>query len=670
MMRLVIFELTKIWKKRSFIISVIVLLMLNLLLLWYRQIPTDGEEDTYAQVQEERRKVSGYAKYLEQVQEKKDRLRGISIFSGSGENTFSGRNVDKSAEDYARMKDTVIEWQPSHGITFAMENDITDMLLFLSILLFVGGLITEEKEKKLFFMTHATRYGRAADMAARLAALFVHCLSITAVMFATNLLYAAMTEGIGKLTVSIQSLAPYMESCFRISVLGYILLSVITKGLVLFCFGVILTTVAIAAQGGYAPGLVALLLLGISGFLYALIPAYSVLNPLKYLNFIGAMDTEHLYGAYLNLNIAGYPISRTMLTWIMFVVPAAGMSVVCVVLFARGRQLEVRQSSRCIKRQFRPHGNVLRHEAYKILVMNRAAVVLLFFAVLLGIYGLSGEYHMSAAEEYYQKIMLQMEGTFDAKKEKIVLSERTRFEEAQAQIDRIDGMVAAGSLDVVRADAMKMKWEAVLSLYPAFERVETQYARIKETGGEFIYDTGLLYLSGRQDNSMSVCLLLQSVCMVLAFYNSISMEYRRKSWHLLGTTACGHRRIVSCKAVVCMAGAAFLAIVPWIFRSICILRIYPVNHWMNPVQDIPAFGNISIHMPVAGFLVLAVLAQMLSVMFIATIVLVLSAWRKNNVQALFFSLLIVVMPLVLKLLGFSFTGWLTVYPFYAWHALC
>lgn len=666
MIRLIWCELSKIWRKRSFVAAIMLLLTVNLFMNWYRNLSSEETAQTREEKQmEEYRKVSGYQEYLEEAVKKKDSFDGISIFGNSDEDTFSRRNIDKSVRDYEQMDDVVIEWQPSHGVTSAMENGITDILLFPGMLLFVGGLIAEEKEKKLFYITYATRRGRAVSMSAKLVALLVHSLCVSGVMIGSDIAYSAFTEGIGKLTVSIQSLAPYMESCFAISVLEYMVLSIVTKGVVLFCFGAILTAVATAARRGYAAGLAAVLLLAGSGLMYRFIPAYSALNPLKYMNFIGMMKTNQLYGAYLNLNMFGYPISRTVMTWIVLAVVASVMTAVCIIQFVKGRQLNVHRTGVRTVWRFRPHGNVLRYEAYKLLIMNRALLILLFFAFLLGGYGLSREYHLSAAEEYYQQFMMRLEGTFDKKKEEQILAERERFAQAQAQIEQIDEMVQDGKLDVVRADAMKMKWESVRSLYPGFERVEIQYKRIKESGGEFIYDTGFLYLCGRQDNSMLICLLLQSVCMVFAFYNAISMEYQVNSWKVTGPTACGQRTIITRKVAVCLMGAAFITVVPWVFRGIGIARAFPLHGLYNQVQDIPVFGSISIRMPVVCFLIWDVFVQMMSVMLSATLVLAISAWRKNNIQSLFVSLLILVIPLVLKLVGFSQAGWISVYPLYA-----
>ena len=86
------------------------------------------------------------------MQGNKASLSGISIFGNQDKNNFSTRNIEKSAEDYAALSDQNIRWMPSKALSVSMENIWTDLFLILSVFLFAGNLIFEEKEKKLFYI--------------------------------------------------------------------------------------------------------------------------------------------------------------------------------------------------------------------------------------------------------------------------------------------------------------------------------------------------------------------------------------------------------------------------------------------------------------------------------------------------------------------------------------
>lgn len=87
MHRLIFYELDKIWRKRSFILSICVLMIINLFLLWYINTPElkgTTEENYIDELYEEQQKVAGYKEYLRSVQESKDNLSSISIFKKQG----------------------------------------------------------------------------------------------------------------------------------------------------------------------------------------------------------------------------------------------------------------------------------------------------------------------------------------------------------------------------------------------------------------------------------------------------------------------------------------------------------------------------------------------------------------------------------------------------------
>lgn len=550
------------------------------------------------------------------------------------------------------MNQVQICWQPSKGITLALENPTTDFLLFLGLFLFIGGMITEEKEKHLFYITRTTKYGVTACFLAKLAALFLHCLLLTALLFASNLLFAEATTGLGTLNSSLQSLAPYMESSFSLTILEYILLSLFTKSIALFGLGTILTAAALQSRKRFFPYFLGIVLISISQLLSQGIPAYSALAPFKYLNFIGVFKTQQLYGAYCNLNLAGYPVSLLNLTWIILLVLAFSGSIFCLVLFQRGEHLILQREQRISFLQFCPHQNLFCHEAYKLLITNHAALVLLCFALLTGGYGLSHNYHLSAQESYYQMLMLQLEGKLTAKKEALLQAEQARFEEASQKLDELDLLAESGQLDNATADSMKTEWEAILSFFPAFERIQTQYEHIQEKGGSFVYDTGYLYLFGKQDDNLLLQFLLLSLAMVLAFFSSISMESRQNSWFLIGATAQGRKKILQKKVQVSLLCAGLLTTLSWCSHLIGIRNTFPMNCISASIQNLPAFASFGIALPIWAFALLALLFQIFALFLVTLCVLLLSAWRKQETQALVLSLLLIIFPIVLYWLGF------------------
>ena len=132
--------------------------------------------------------------------------------------------------------------------------------------------------------------------------------------------------------------------------------------------------------------------------------------------------------------------------------------------------------------------------------------------------------------------------------------------------------------------------------------------------------------------------------MVAAFGNVIPMEYQCGVWYLLGATKAGKKKIIYRKAAVCIMAVMGLSIIPY-------------------YEQLPPALSIR------AFIILLILAQMGALIVVAAGTLVISYWRKNHIQSVFFSILVFVVPLILKISGIGFAGWFSVFPLYSWTTL-
>ncbi len=614
--------------------------------------------------------VSGYDDYLASVQKNSSQLGGISIFqSSTSEENFGSRNIAKSAADHAGLSSENIRWFPSKGMTMAVESQATDLLLLLSVFLFVGQLITEEKGKGLFAITRSTKRGLWADMGARIVAVLIHGGVVCLLLYGSNLIYASSMAGIGNLSASLQSLAPYVESSFPISLAAFLALGLITKIGVVFLLGLLLAACAVYSSHSFIPQLVGIGFLGLNWILYALIPSYSHLSLLKHLSYFSMLRTDTLFGTYLNLNIMGFPFNRTSCSLVLLAILLSVGIVAVLLLFRYGNRLSINQTSGYFHLPFHPHNSLFRHEGYKILIANRGLLILLAFAILLGWNALGKNYTPSAGEQYYQSMMLSLEGELTEEKEASIKAEQSRYDEAFAQIERIDQMVAEGSISENAGDSMKEPWYSELAFYPWFQRVQTQYERILSDGCVFIYDTGYLYLFGQMDDDFLINLLLISLCFSFAFANVMAMEDSKGLWGLLSATKLGRKRIVRHKWMVCSVACLGITLLPWFFRGLSISSAYPMGEIWAGIQSIPQYQGFPVNLPLILFLMLTVLSQLISTQLICAVVLLISKWRKNYFQTLFLALLLLAAPLVLAQMGISIMRWFSVWPLYGWTGL-
>lgn len=112
--------------------------------------------------------------------------------------------------------------------------------------------------------------------------------------------------------------------------------------------------------------------------------------------------------------------------------------------------------------------------------------------------------------------------------------------------------------------------------------------------------------------------------------------------------------------------AAALAVIPILCRLYRISSVYPLRSFGASIRDIPRFGGFAVPIPVICFVLLFVFLQILSMILTALITVAISVWRKNQAQTVFFALLLLAVPLLLKLLGFEAAIWFSLYPLYGW----
>lgn len=618
------------------------------------------------EIYNEQVKVSGYDDYLEGIKKDKGKLEGISIFNNQDESNFSTRNIKKSTKDYSELNSSNIKFIPSKTIVSTIENIGTDILLILITFLFIGNLITEEKEKKLFYVTRSTKYGVVHSIFAKIIALFIHCIIFSILLFSINYLFFGIFGGFNDLGIELQSLAPYMESNFNGSILEYLIISILTKGIVVFGIGTIITAICIISDSMILPYILGISFLGISWLFYKIIPAVSILNIIKHLNIFGILKTENLYGSYLNFNFFEYPISRITFSWIM-IVGLLGLGIfLCIKFFLKGKSLELKRSTKNFILKFKPHTSLFKHELYKILITNKGIIIILIFSLLICYNELQRRYSPSLQEQYYQNIMLKLEGKPTEEKTQLIKAEKSRFDEAFSKISEIDEQIAKGEINDTTGEAMKVKWYSITAFYPTFEKVLEQDKYVKENDGNYIYDTGYLYLFGVMDEGILNDFILLTLSIIFMFCNVMAIEYQNKAVNILQATNKGKKAIIKTKVKATIIIVLLFCILPFVCRFISVSSTFPINGFLLSAKDISIYHNLSSGILVIGLILLKIFIQVFSGIILAMLILTISAWKKNNVQTIFLGLLILFVPLVLVLLGFEYMRLFSLYPLYSY----
>lgn len=612
----------------------------------------EDESDLIYSACDEFEKVYGYADYIKKISISRDELSQISIFASKEKSdSFSEKNIEKSAKDHKGMDKIKTQYFSAKGIEEALKFSVTDIFAILLVVYFSMQLVWEEKETGIFAVTRATLRGRGYHIVAKLIALAVHVVAMAAVLYLIQYIWYGANAGFIDLTMPIQSVATYMESSLRWNLFEMMMSVLFSKILALFLIGLAILLFSLLAKMVWVPWFVVSVFIAAGVGSYEFIDVHSAYAVFKYILFFGLFQGDELYGHYVNVNMFGSPVSGMRICLISNMILTVALVVASIIVFLYFYE-ERRKSTKSKVFQIKSLGKTLfNQEMYKIFVMNKAFLVVILFLILMGYIQYNTVYKLSAGEIYYQNIMLELEGLLDEQKEKVIETEQKKYDDAFEQIQKIETLEEEGKISEFKADNMKIKYEMIVSLYPQFEKVLVHYDKAKKENIPFLYDTGyrqLFWMNGSTDRLLQE-LLFAAVTIILAFGSVLSMEREKKSWSLLGTTYAGKRRIIKTKWFICFACAFLVGIYSWIFRLVMINNKYPIRAVFYSAKCMLGYSGYKIS------LILLMLAQalvhILLYTFITCIVLTVSAKRERTVEVYIFSTILIIVPFVLILLS-------------------
>lgn len=610
----------------------------------------EDESNLIYGVCEEFEKVYGYADYVEEVITSKDKLSQISIFeSRKKTDSFSEKNIKKSAKDHKGMDHIETRYLSAKGIEEVLKFSVTDIFLILQIVYFSMQLAWEEKETGLFAVTRAAKRGRGYNIVTKLMALAIHVIITAVMLYLIQYIWYCVNAGFIDLTIPIQSVAVFMESSMRWNLLEMMAAVLFSKIFASFLVGLVALFFALIAKMVWVPWLAATIFVASGVGCYELIDIHSALAVFKYIPFFGLFQGDKLYGRYINVNMLGSPVSGMWICLLSNIILAVILLVAVIIIFLyffevnfqsrKGKVLQVKNFGK----------NLFHQEMYKIFVMNKAFLVVIIFLITMGYFQYDADYKLPTGEIYYQNIMLELEGPLDEQKEKIIETEQKKYDDAFEQIAKIETLEAEGEISECKADSMKRKYEIIVSLFPQFEKVLVHYDRAKMGNVPFLYDTGyrqLFCMKGGFDRLVQE-FFIAAITIILAFGSVLSMEQEKKSWMLLGTTYVGKENIIKMKWLICFICVIIIGTYSWIFRVIMINSKYPIREALYSAKCMLGYNGYGV--PLILFMLLEVAIHILLYMGMTGIVLAISEKRDRTVEVYILSTILLIVPFVLIL---------------------
>ena len=331
----------------------------------------------FSQLQSEYDTVAAYSDFLDGVQTKASQLSGISIFQND-RTGYDLKNIELTAQVYAGLTETPIDYYPQKGLYTAISYAFTDLILLASMLLLALILVRQERDSGLLSLIRSLPGGRLKTAIAKLAAFAVSLLVVLMVLYGVNLAYCSASFSLGPMNRTIQSVPALMRCTMQITVGQYLLRFLLAKWAGAFVMGLWVMLAALIAKRA-ATGWIGALALPLAMYgIRTAIPATSHLNVIKYANMVSLLQTNELLGNYRNLFWFGSPISLPMVEWVTAAALGSILSVAFCTVFTKAQLLPAAKRSLALPFRHKTHATSVTHEeGRKLLLMN----LLLFWLI-------------------------------------------------------------------------------------------------------------------------------------------------------------------------------------------------------------------------------------------------------------------------------------------------
>lgn len=640
---------------------------------------TSPDELTFSELREEWEKYQcvldevnlllQYGDRMREIQQGAGGLSGISFFN---EDEYVARTREKAMRDYAGLQVELGTWKPNVSAREFLQNRVMDGLIFLFLTVVVLLLYMEEKEKGYAALTAATKGGRRHFYGKKAGVLLAFTLLTVLIYEGVLLAYDVWRLGGVVWNAPIQSIAAFEMCCHGFRVGTVIILTILLKVLFFYILALALSALACLMSKTLHFLCVTALVILLAVVWDQTADINGSFGWLTCLNPIGLTDTAGMIIRYRQFPILGNPVSEAWISWIFIglLAPAsfaAGLLFYAGIAKRRGTLLLIINERKGKIRKCRrerinrdaegtqtgrgkwlPKGAFLL-ELKKSMVSYRMLlpVLVVIFACVLRYFVSDGK-PMTQQERFYQEYMTELNGPLTPEKEQFILLERERFRNLQVILNDL-------LLQGENQELLISYIENELVKKSAFDLVESQYARVQENGGVFLYETGYLYLMGFEENEsghIGVFLGVLILTLLLPYLSWIELGGGADG--VVRTTMRGRSRVLLTQYAVYFLTAVLL------FGSICaedaakIFGQFGIYGIAETAENISQLGGFLPHCSVGGYLVIVYVLRLLGVALAALFIMACMYLCRDYLSAVLLCGGLLVIPGLLFVNGFSF----------------
>ena len=600
--------------------------------------------------------VSDYKAYINKIIEKSDNITGVSIFEDSS--SFSYKNAVKTAEDYKPLSNIETAYSNSEGVNMATDFMLTDLIVILLLCIVCDALIGSERNININSLQSTCRYGRNKSAISKMVVGFITTAVICLMFYGVNYIIAGYTYGFGDLFRPIQSVDSFSNCTLRINVLQYLMLHFITKVLVMYLIYTIVNVLSMVGKSKTISYIAFLCILIVSYCLNLFIGDNTSLMCFKYINLISFVDTKNVISHYRNINIFGEPINYVTCFWIVLLVLLLGLVALNILIYSRKKITAYNKSNNSFLSKLkisRGSNNVSVNELYNTCVSNKVGIIILVVILTQLYITISSPIVLSNDEKYQKYYFSYYAGDFNSNTKSKIENQIKKYEDNKKSMDKCMSDYDNGLITKEKYEDLFSTYSTIDEDYSNFKKYVIPYydylinqSKADKSVSVVNYN-GYCALLGLEGNLSNTYCLALYVLMVICIIPIFTVEYERKSIHLLSSTKLGFKSLVFKKIVCSCIVTALLNLLIYVPYFIRIITSYGINELGAAACSIEELSNISDGLSILNVIIITFAIRLLVSLVITVIISGISLFTKNTIISIIITTLVFVVPLLLPI---------------------
>ncbi len=598
--------------------------------------------------------ISGYPEFLKSVQDNADSYNTIAALSGG----FSAENIRKTAEDYALLSGVTPTLGENKGFVL-LSGYLTGDIVIIAVTLLVAAAFTEERKKGLVTLIRSTKNGRRLLSVQRTGIIIITALMTSILIHFLCFTTAQLTCGDMSVFRPIQSVPEFSLCPFRITILDYLVYSVLMKALAAAVCGLLLYLISAVTESAIAFGVCGIGIVA-EYILYGAILPTDRLAGLKFCNIAAVLRTDVFFSEYCNLNIFGRAVSflpcALTVTGFLFVLLCG----LCVMFTSNsgegvsfGSKLTDKISGFLSKKA--PSMPLPLWETKKVFINQKGAVILaviLYIAVSSAFqYRYVLPSYTRSEEKYYTKYTGEM--TVELQTEM-----NEDFDNLQAQFNalRDDYLIKLEANGGLHDDELAKMYNRLMDMAEDLQALEMLIDTV-DRGLAYTDETGIavhlikpkLYelLLLRDTTTTNKNALYIMLALVGVFAGICANENRCNMNSALRSSLKGRGRLTAIKLSI--IGITSVLVTAAVFApQVLLIGAEGYNDLGTPAQSLEFLRFMPFETSVLGYLVLMFIVRMLAAFAVGALVMLISRYSGSAITAVCISAAIIIVPAVLS----------------------